>query len=187
MGTCRLLPTDSHAETERWTCDRLTKTAGLQSFSIQHERELPWGNCLWGLQGLPIPRDLWGPVLLKFRDFYRESKLFASGCRQLKTLSWVLLLFWDKVSLYSPGWAITHFVAQVTSNLQQSSCPSLPSSGTTGTCHLIQWDPDFSAWFPPVSKAICPGVVPSWDDGAPALSNCQTVGSCEPPKGTSTR
>lgn len=51
-----------------------------------------------------------------------------------------------------------HCVANTSdTRLQQSSCPSLSSSGTT--CHLIQWYPDLSAWFSLMRKTISWNVI----------------------------
>lgn len=38
----------------------------------------------------------------------------------------LLMLFWDWISVYSPGWPWT----------QRSACLCLPSAGTEGVCHL---------------------------------------------------
>lgn len=133
-----------------------------------------WEEHLWGLPGFPKPGDLWRPALLKFRDFFRQSKLLVTGCRQLENvfscgfgfgLSWGLTLQ-PRLGcnlLRSPGWHQTY-----------SNPPALvSSSGITGICQLTQWDPDLSAWLFPVRKAICPGMLSSGGDMVVALLNCQ--------------
>jgi hypothetical protein len=69
----------------------------------------------------------WMSVIINYAVCTRLGQifLFCSFC----------FVFWDKVSLHSPGCLETHYVDQAALKLTYTACFCLPSTGTRSVCH----------------------------------------------------